>query len=363
MKHLAPIVAASLLLLCRCTELEQVDIPAVTADVETTPVHANFMADAADDIAFWIHPEDPSGSLIFGTDKTSGIATYDLQGQELQFLRNGRPNNIDLRTGIFNSSRAPLVVVACSERSRNEILLYRLDTLNHQLNPLSGGKLKSKVPNLYGFCLYHDSGNQQLYAFANSKNGTITQWAITIDQNQRVSGEMVRQLKVRSQPEGMVADDQAGYLYVGEEIRGIWRFAAAPGGSTEGELLAESGRSNPAIRYDIEGLAIYAASDTSGYLLASSQGNNSYAVFDRQPPNQYLGSFRIGTGTIDATSDTDGIEAVSASLGGSFPSGVFIAQDGANDKGGKPQPQNFKLVRWEKIAGVFQPPLQVKDNR
>jgi 3-phytase len=44
--------------------------------------------------------------------------------------------------------------------------------------------------------------------------------------------------------------------------------------------------------------------------------------------------------------ETDGIHATSANLGPMFPSGVFIAQDGLDDKG----KQNFKLVPWHRIV-------------
>ena len=341
-----------LLFLEGCTPAERPEIPAVTADRETTPVHSTFLADAADDIAFWLNPAIPAESLIFGTDKDAGIATYDLRGRELDYLKNGRPNNIDLR------STAAITLVACSERLKNEVLVYRLDTAAQRLRLLTGSGLKNPAPEIYGFCLYRHALDQKIYAFANSKNGIITQWRLEVLDDDRISGEIVRRLRVKSQPEGMVADDQTGHLYVGEERRGIWRFEAAPDGLPEGEFIGGSGRSNHNIRFDIEGLAIYSLSDTSGYLLASSQGNNSYAVFQRLPPNNYLGSFRVRAGKLDATSDTDGIEAVAAPLGAGFPQGLFIAQDGANDDGGKPRPQNFKLVHWGKIANLFEPPLK-----
>ena len=35
-----------------------------------------------------------------------------------------------------------------------------------------------------------------------------------------------------------MADDENGQLFVGEEARGIWKFGAEPGDSTDGELIA-----------------------------------------------------------------------------------------------------------------------------
>ena len=86
--------------------------------------------------------------------------------------------------------------------------------------------------------------------------------------------------------------------------------------------------------------------DGTGYLIASSQGDNSYAVFRREGDNSYVGSFRISDGRgIDGTSDTDGIDVAATPLGASFPSGVFVAQDGENDEG----TQNYKLVPLDQI--------------
>ena len=44
--------------------------------------------------------------------------------------------------------------------------------------------------------------------------------------------------------------------------------------------------------------------------------------------------------------ETDGIEAVAGNFGPDYPDGIFLAQDGDN----APRAQNFKLVRWDRIA-------------
>ncbi|RMG61678.1 MAG: phytase, partial [Calditrichaeota bacterium] len=67
----------------------------VTPILETDPVPSS--GDAADDACIWIHPTDPSQSLIIATDKTSGLLVYDLNGHQLQYLASGEPNNVDLR--------------------------------------------------------------------------------------------------------------------------------------------------------------------------------------------------------------------------------------------------------------------------
>ena len=70
----------------------------VTADGETEPVGA--AGDAADDMAFWVHPGDPSKSVVIGTDKEGALEVYDLSGQRLQAIDpTTRPGNVDLRPG------------------------------------------------------------------------------------------------------------------------------------------------------------------------------------------------------------------------------------------------------------------------
>src|SRR5690606_33806904 len=70
-------------------------VPTVTALVETTPVSS--FGDAADDPAIWANPDDPAASLVIATDKKAGLYVYDMQGQVVQFLPDGKMNNVDLR--------------------------------------------------------------------------------------------------------------------------------------------------------------------------------------------------------------------------------------------------------------------------
>lgn len=75
-----------------------------------------------------------------------------------------------------------------------------------------------------------------------------------------------------------LSDDQLGVAYFGEEDKGIWEGGAEPDSQGLPEFVPTAERKTPCWRsIDIEGLCIYARSDSTGYLIASSQGNNSYA--------------------------------------------------------------------------------------
>src|SRR5690606_2459671 len=122
---------------------------------------------------------------------------------------------------------------------------------------------------------------------------------------------------VPSQPEGCVADDERGELWLGEEDAALWLSGAEPDAGTEAEV-GERIEDNPALADDIEGVALYDLGDGRGYVVACSQGNNSFAVYRREGDREYLGSFVIVADPvlgIDGVSETDGIEVTSRSLG------------------------------------------------
>ena len=74
-----------------------------------------------DDPAIWIHPEDPSKSLIIGTDKEvgGGLYAYDLSGKIVnKFVDMQRPNNVDIAYGlIINGIKTDIAVT--TERKTN----------------------------------------------------------------------------------------------------------------------------------------------------------------------------------------------------------------------------------------------------
>ncbi len=61
----------------------------------------------------------------------------------------------------------------------------------------------------------------------------------------------------------------------------------------------------------MEGVGLYDLGGGRGYLVVSSQGNNSYAVYRREGDNAYLGSFSVIADPakgIDGISETDGLD-------------------------------------------------------
>jgi Ca2+-binding RTX toxin-like protein len=118
----------------------------------------------------------------------------------------------------------------------------------------------------------------------------------------------------------------------------------------------------------VEGLTIYYAADGKGYLLASSQGDSTYAVFTRAGNNDYLGNFAIGaSGGVDSVEESDGADVINVPLGTQFPSGLLVVQDGSNDPAVVVNDDgeianvssNFKFVPWQNVANAFPNPLEI----
>ena len=113
----------------------------------------------------------------------------------------------------------------------------------------------------------------------------------------------------------------------------------------QGELVArvDNRHSSPTSR------AWRCCARASGWLLvASSQGDNAYAVF-ALPAMTPLGRFAIVAGQFGGAEETDGIELAGGSFGPGFPDGLFVAQDGHN----QPHAQNFKLVSWAAVKAAL----------
>jgi len=184
----------------------------------------------------------------------------------------------------------------------------------------------------------------QYYFFVNHKDGSIEQYLLG-EKTGAISATKVRALKLKSTPEGCVADDEVGTFFVAEERTGIWKFSAEPNGGDERTLIAKVG--DHGLKADVEGLTIYYASDGRGYLIASSQGSNVFKVYDRRPPHHFILTIDPKPGKIDDVNDTDGIAVTNRPTSDLFPKGFLVVQDGSN-AGGKNQ--NFKVYGWEDIA-------------
>jgi len=310
----------------------------VTATAETVPVGTS-NEDAADDPAIWRNPANPAASLIVGTDKKGGLYVYDLKGAQKSFLAAPGMNNVDLveigtgRILVIASDRADLATA--------HLFLALLDPATATLSP--AGRIAVGPGEGYGICIAKPAGTDEVLVFSAPKNGVIYRTALT-PSAQGFAPVTTTLATVPSQPEGCIADPRTGTLYIGEEVAGLWAIEM-----TSGAKRMVAAIDNKLLVADLEGLAIAPEGSDGGYLVASSQGDNAYAVY-RLPGVTPVGRFRIAAGAFGSTEETDGIELDNRDFGPDFPGGIFIAQDGINP----PRAQNFKYARWDEILAALE---------
>lgn len=188
-----------------------------------------------------------------------------------------------------------------------------------------------------------------------------------------------------SQPEGLVIDSTMGVAYLAQRGVGLWRMDATLE-PFEPQLVdpareygvpatfdaatdscvadgADPGFGGEHLSDGPTGLAIYHRDDDQGYLMASSRGDDTFAVYDLSEANAFLGSYRVG----DGVPRVDGVQAnadlaVTNVAVGAFANGLAVFADGADTPqaaGAAPHATNFKLVPWENVADAFNPPLDV----
>lgn len=312
-------------------------MPQLKADGETQAMPR--YGDVADDPAIWVNQNSPTDSLILGTNKTAGLHSYSLDGKEQQFLRTGRLNNVDIVYQIaLNDGKSD--IAAASLRDNNSIAMFQISSDGVVRE---AGQIATSMHEIYGLCMFQTDG--KAYVLANDKSGLYQQYLIG-GTSGNMTGQLSREFSLPGQPEGCAVDEKQQRLFMGEEDVGIWIIDSKPESQSQAELIHKVG--GP-LKDDVEGMAIYQGKDRD-YLVVSSQGNNSYAVYDTLAPYKYRGSFKISMDPlagVDGASETDGLHVTSANLGGKFNEGLLVVQDGHNVL--PSEPQNFKLLSWSAI--------------
>lgn len=179
--------------------------------------------------------------------------------------------------------------------------------------------------------------------------------------------------------EGLTVDQRTGVLYAGQEDVGLWRLQL-PFGSAEPRLIDRVkdfgihdaydpeteecapidpdavGYGGSALEADAEGLDLYYGPGATGYLIVSSQGDDTFAVYDRQGRNALVGTFRIdGVAGADEINGSDGLAVTNRPVGG-FMRGLLVTHDEPETGVGvdaERDATNFSYVAWEDIAAAL----------
>ena len=269
-------------------------------------------------------------STIIAAEKAADfVVVYDLSGNVLQAIQLARNDagseqagNIDLRYGVALGDEI-VDVVALNQRApsqRKGMRIYKIDPGTRLLTRIDNGLVMEHSN--YGMCLYKSRVSGKFYYFATAKAHDVEQYELVDNGQGQLVPVFVRRWD-QKKCEGAVADDELGYVYICEESSGVWRYDAEPGASTEGTLVVETG-SEEGFEKDTEGVTIYHAPD-GGYLIVSSQGSNSFFVYDRLPPHAFVKAF-----SLEGVKGTDGIDVTNVNLGSDFPSGLFVCHSDGN---------------------------------
>ena len=350
-----------------------------------TDVVENY-GDAADDPAIWINKNDPAKSMVIGTNKKGSLDTYNLQGELVASHKVGRVNNV----GVAYDWAPQHDIAVASNRSSNSMSVFFIDKKTGELT--FNTNIPTPLNDIYGLCVF--SVNNHTQVLVNSTDGRYLRYLLNsptdVNNNaiaktnshtnpvssaekadpSQISATLIHDFELPSQPEGCVVDTTAQIAYLGEEGAGIWALDVSEIKTMPSSTLAKAVNKHASIKLDnktpmfiipikspvtadIEGLSLF---DVDGvrYLIASSQGNNQYAVYESEAPYKLVGMISIGPNYdkgIDGVSETDGLETTIANLGGPFKNGLLVVQDGRNVM--PSQRQNFKLVTGDDLADAI----------
>ncbi len=304
-----------------------------------------------DDPAIWIHPEDPSKSLIVGTDKEEDGALYvfDLTGKIVQVVKDlKRPNNVDIIYGL-SLNGTPTDIAVAAERLTHKLRIFRLP----DMTPVDGGGIEIFVGeigegfrDLMGIALYKKPETGQIYAIAGRKNGPtdgtyLWQYLLEDDGTGAVKATLARKFGKYSgtkEIEAIAVDQALGYVYCSDETVGVRKYYADPEkGNEELALFATEGFAR-----DHEGISIYTRSDGTGYILVSDQQAAKFHIFKREGEADNPHAHTLVRVVNVAAQESDGSEITSVALNADFPKGVFVAMS---------DNRTFHLYKVEDILG------------
>ncbi|MDZ7361900.1 MAG: phytase [candidate division KSB1 bacterium] len=306
----------------------------------------------ADDAAIWMHPTDPSKSLILGTDKggpsTGGLVAWNLDGTQKQRLTLNRPNNVDVRYG-FKLGGQTVDLAAASLRDSRKVRIFKIDPSSRKLSDVTTldttNVLHKMFESPYGLTMYKRPSDGLIYVIVSSRHINFRDklWQIRLEDDGagRVKGVLVRAFgDFKNVVEGMVADDELGFFYASEERVGIHKYNADP---KQGNNPLAFFSTEDSLHGNNEGLALYKCTDGTGYILVAHPETRSIKVYRREGEKGAPHLHRLLTRIMDDSSKAgDGLEVSSRAYSPIFPRGVMIWHDQAG--------RNFRLYAWEDVA-------------
>ncbi len=326
------------LVLGGCSSSSKNPIVYVSPAGKTHPVPGD-----TDDCAIWIHPTDPSLSLIIGNDRKGegGLYGWDLKGHLIFYYGPLlKPVNVDIRYG-FTLGNEKIDILVVGTHADNTLHVFKIDPILRNLVDITipGGIKTQAEYQLYGLSLYQNPTTGEVSAFVSEQKNRkpIRQIALKDVGNGQVGGEFIRQfgeLDIKSMVKGMYADDELGYLYCCDQNSAVLKYYADP---AQGNQLIDRFATIDEDSGELEAVAVYRCPNLKGYLLLSSLGNHEIRIYDRNNRNEFLMTVKKR-----GVTRTDGMEVSSCPVG-LYPHGFVICHD--------KESADFVLYNWDDIAG------------
>lgn len=289
-----------------------------------------------DDPAIWVDPQDPSRSLVLGTDKDSDGALYvfGLDGkvrQDLVVRGLLRPNNIDIARGVVLGGRLRDVAIV-AERFAHRLRIYALPGME----PVDGGGVPvfegERARDVMGIAAYVRPGDSAAFAVVSRsdrfapREGYLHQYRLVDDGTGTLRGVKVRALgswSGRKEIEALSVDPVAGHIYASDETFGLRKYGADPAGEDADDEIAAFGMTGFA--RDHEGSAVLRRPGEPALLFVSDQQAGELRVFALESrPGENLREPAPRGRVRYAARETDGIDLTAAALPG-FPRGLLVA--------------------------------------
>ncbi|MCE7059794.1 phytase [Dyadobacter sp. CY343] len=324
-----------------------------SASADSTIIQPVIITDSVvhdtDDPAIWINPQDPSKSLIIGTDKDEDGALYvfDLAGkiQQDKVVKNlKRPNNVDIAYGLMLSGK-PTDIAVATERAANSIRIFALPDMKAVdlggIEVFKGDSMQAPM----GVSLYTRPSDKAIFAIVGRKNGPkegyLWQYRLQDDGKGNVKAELVRKFgkySGKKEIESIAVDNEMGFVYYSDEQVGVRKYYADPD-STGKELALIP---NTGFTEDNEGISIYKTGPKTGYILVSDQGADQFYIFRREGtaanPHEHA---HLRTVKV-AAHKSDGSDVTNLALSPAFPKGLFVVMS---------EGKVFHYYKWEDIIG------------
>ncbi|MEJ2857817.1 MULTISPECIES: phytase [unclassified Saccharothrix] len=402
----APVAAASSGVVVPVTQTR-----AFVDDGSGVPANAH-----ADDPAIWVHPRSPERSVVLGTLKEGGLAAFDLEGRTLGTYAAPQPPNPDAKPGRFNNvdvlSRVAVGGVRrdlafVSDRGRDRVRVYEIDArgsaagagvvrdvTDPAARPVFSASEEEVDEQHTAYGLAAGQVDRTPVVVVNRRNETrVALLHVVPAAGGTVGTRVVSTVDLPAtfplpdgttwtpcgepgegpQLEGMVVDSPNRVLYAAQEDVGIWRIPLTATGFGTPKLIdrvrsfgvpqtydpeteecsvsgADPGFGGTHLEADAEGLTV-----GGDHLVASSQGDSRFVVYERTGRNRYLGEFIVGAGDgNDSVEHSDGAQLVTADLGDEYEEGLLVVHDGERTPAvGDLATTGFAYVSWEDVLDTL----------